>query len=48
MIEMMETATGNQLAMRLSGQVMQDDYDKVLIPAIEMALKEHDRLPGTG
>jgi len=39
-----ETGAGNQLEMHLTGQVTQGDYDSVLIPAIEAALKEHDAI----
>ena len=42
MIEITNTGDGNQLEMHLTGQVTQIDYDTVLIPAIEAALKEHD------
>ena len=44
MMEMIETKAGNQLEMRLSGQVTQKDYDDVLIPAIENLLLEHDKM----
>jgi len=41
---MMQTSADHQLELRLSGQVTQKDYDEVLIPAIEAALKDHDKL----
>jgi stage II sporulation SpoAA-like protein len=44
MMELIKTNVGNQLEMRLSGQVTQKDYDDVLIPAIENLLLEHDKL----
>ena len=44
MIDVINTDDGNQLEVHLSGQVTQDDYTSVLIPAIENALKEHDKV----
>jgi len=44
MMEIINTGEGNQLEVRLSGQVTQDDYDSVLIPAIEDRLKDNDRV----
>jgi len=44
MMEIINTGEGNQLEVHLSGQVTQDDYDSVLIPAIEDRLKDNDRV----
>ena len=39
-----DTGTSHQIEVRLTGQVTKDDYDNVLVPAIESALKDHDGL----
>ena len=44
MMELIKSNVGNQLEIRLSGQVTQQDYDDVLIPAIENLLLDHDRM----
>lgn len=44
MMEIIDTGSGHQLEFHLSGQVTQDDYDRLLIPAIETALNENDGL----
>lgn len=42
MMTLTADADTNQLELHLSGQVTQDDYDTVLIPAIDRALEDHD------
>jgi hypothetical protein len=44
MMEIIDTGTGHQIEVRLTGQVSKDDYDNVLVPAIESALKDYDGL----
>ncbi len=44
MMTVHETGAGNRLEIHLTGQVTQDDYTGVLIPAVEAALAEHGTL----
>lgn len=44
MIEMMHTPSDAVLEFNLSGKVTGADYDTVLTPAIETALKHHDKI----
>jgi stage II sporulation SpoAA-like protein len=44
MMKMTDTGSGHQLEVHLTGKASKVDYDTVLIPAVEAALKDHDRL----
>lgn len=44
MIEKMSMSRGDLLAFRIAETVTQSDYETVLIPALEEAIEEHDRL----
>lgn len=44
MIESLQDFQGNVAAFLCSGHVTQDDYEAVLIPAVEKKLKEHDKI----
>ena len=44
MIQMIPTQADNVLALTATGKVTGDDYESTLVPAIESALKEHDKL----
>ncbi len=44
MIEVMEGLSGNVVGFRAGGQVSSEDYEKVLIPAVEEALKKHEKV----
>jgi hypothetical protein len=44
MIEHLKSFPGNVLAFVCHGQVTKQDYATVLIPAVEKALKEHDKV----
>ncbi len=44
MIEKLKDFSGNIVAFQCKGHVTRLDYDTVLIPAVETALKEHERL----
>ena len=44
MIEIFDTGSPGQLELRMSGAVTADDYQNVLIPAVEEALSEADNL----
>jgi hypothetical protein len=44
MIEALEGFPENVLGFVCHGQVTKDDYESVLIPAVEKALREHDKL----
>lgn len=44
MIELLQTDAEDQLEVKFSGDVRQSDYEQVLIPAVETALAEKDRI----
>ncbi len=44
MIEQIPTNDAGQLEFRFSGQITQGDYDAVMVPALEAALKQSDRV----
>ena len=44
MIEMMTDLPDNVLGIEAKGDVTDDDYDDVLIPAVEAHLTEHDKI----
>ena len=44
MIEQMESRIDDTLEFKISGKVTGEDYDSVLVPAIESALEERDRI----
>ena len=44
MIQMIPTQADTVLAFSAIGKVTGDDYEKTLIPAVEKALKKHDKL----
>ena len=44
MIEHLKSFPGNVLGFVCHGQVTKQDYRTVLIPAVEKALKEHDKV----
>ena len=44
MIKFIEDLPGNIVAVRLSGDVKAEDYDKVLVPAIEEKVKEYGQV----
>lgn len=44
MIEMIEGLPDDVVAIRASGRVTAEDYDKILIPAIEDRLKKHKKI----
>jgi len=44
MIELLEGFPDNVVALTCKGQVSQTDYVKVLEPAVERALKQHDKV----
>ncbi|MGY9047786.1 hypothetical protein P775_17180 [Puniceibacterium antarcticum] len=44
MIEMMSIPEDGMLGFRVKGTVTEADYERILIPALESALCEHDRL----
>ncbi|HWU26152.1 MAG TPA: STAS/SEC14 domain-containing protein, partial [Rhizomicrobium sp.] len=44
MIEIISELPENVLGVRAKGRVTAGDYEQVLIPAVEAALKRHDRL----
>ncbi|QEY33008.1 STAS/SEC14 domain-containing protein [Synechococcus sp. RSCCF101] len=44
MIELMQDLPGGTLGFVFSGEVRGEDYDTVLVPALETALHEHDRV----
>jgi hypothetical protein len=43
MLELLQPTTGNLVAIHASGTVTGEDYERVLIPAIEEVLKSHDK-----
>ena len=44
MIELLKGFPGNVVAISCHGQVSKQDYDEVLIPAVEKALQSHDKV----
>jgi len=44
MIELIEGLPDNVIAASCSKQVTKEDYERVLIPAVEAALKKHDKV----
>lgn len=44
MIEQLPTSTSDHLELRFTGQIGQSDYDDVVIPAIESAFADNDRI----
>jgi hypothetical protein len=44
MIEIIEGMPSNIVAALASGQVTGDDYEKVLVPAIDLALEQHEKI----
>ena len=44
MIELLKDFPGNVVALSASGQVTKADYEKVVVPAVERALAQHDKV----
>lgn len=44
MIEILPTSETDQLEFRLSGHIAQAEYESALVPAVEAALAQHDRI----
>ena len=44
MIELLRGFPDNVVAIKCHGEVTRNDYDTVLVPAAEMALKSHDKI----
>jgi hypothetical protein len=44
MIELLKGFPDNVVAVSCKGRVTKDDYDKVLVPTVEKALKTHDKV----
>ncbi|MGY2491703.1 STAS/SEC14 domain-containing protein [Cupriavidus sp. CP313] len=44
MIEILEGFPGNVVAVRASGEVTRDDYERVLIPAVATTMERHDKV----
>ncbi len=44
MIELLKGYSGNVVALSASGQVTKADYEKVVIPAVEQALGQHEKV----
>jgi hypothetical protein len=44
MIEILKNFTDNVIALSCKGQVTNEDYDRILVPAILEALKRHDKI----
>jgi len=44
MIELLKDFPGNVVALSASGQVTREDYEKVVIPAVEKALGQHEKV----
>ena len=44
MLQLLQPTTGNLVSIGASGTVTAEDYEKVLIPAIEETLKSHDKV----
>jgi hypothetical protein len=43
-IELLKDFPGNVVALSASGQVTKADYEKVVVPAVERALSQHDKV----
>lgn len=48
MIELMENVPDKVIAFKAIGKVSSDDYENVLIPSIEAALKKHEKVRALG
>ena len=44
MIELLKDFPGNVIALAAAGQVTRDDYEKVVIPAVERTLAKHEKV----
>lgn len=44
MIELLKDFPGNVVALSAAGRVTKEDYEKVVIPAVERALSQHDKV----
>ncbi len=44
MIELLKDFPGNVVALTAAGQVTREDYQKVVIPAVERALGQHEKV----
>lgn len=44
MIELLKDFPGNVVALSAAGQVTREDYEKVLVPAVERALAQHEKV----
>lgn len=44
MIELLKDFPGNVVALSASGKVTKEDYEKVVVPAVERALAKHDKI----
>jgi hypothetical protein len=44
MIELLQDFPGNVVALTATGQVTREDYQKVVIPAVEKALGQHEKV----
>jgi len=44
MIELLKDFPGNVVALSAAGQVTKADYEKVVIPAVEKALSQHEKV----
>jgi SpoIIAA-like len=44
MIELVKGLPDNVLAVNCTGHITRNDYDRVLVPALEAKLKKHDKL----
>jgi len=44
MMELLKDFPGNVVAVSSSGQITRDDYSKVLVPAVEKALAENEKV----
>jgi len=48
MIELMQDVPDNVIAFNATGKVTGDDYETVLIPAMEAAIEKHDKVRALG
>jgi hypothetical protein len=44
MIELLKDFPGNVVALSASGRVTREDYEKVVVPAVERALAQHEKV----
>jgi hypothetical protein len=44
MIELLKNFPGNVVALSAKGRVTKEDYEKVVIPAVEKAIAQHDKV----